>query len=458
MDYVICSICGETIGEPEVIPAHGHYWDNPEWTWSSNYTKVSAKFTCEHDSSHTTTIDGKVEMSSTEPTCTENGRKLYVAKITVDNRTYQQAHAEVVIATGHSYGEPTWTWNSVSSATATFTCGNNTSHIEKANAAITSKTTATCTADGEMTYTAKVTFNGKEYIATKVIADTAKGHSFGEWKTVIEATNEKDGKMIRECSACTAKEEKIIPKLAVTIKDEESGIELVVPNGAYNGDIILEIEEVFDGKSFQIVDALNNVENTRIFDIKTTLNGVEVQPSTALTVRIPLPAGYTPDRTFIYYVNTETGKVENMKARVENGFLVFEATHFSYYSIVEFEEPVSFVIRNPSKTTINYGDSIILHADIEGTLPEGAKIVWSANNGNFAYTPSDDGTTCVITPVSSGDTEFTAKVVDENGKEISEPDTQIMTSKAGFIQKILAFLKKIFGTTKVLPYAFKGIF
>ena len=114
-------------------------------------------------------------------------------------------------------------------------------------------------------------------------------------------------------------------------------------------------------------------------------------------------------------------------------------------------------IRNPSTTTISYGDSIILHADINGTLPAGARIEWTASNGNFDMSVSADGTTCKISPKSSGKTVFTATVYDQNGNVISS-DTQEMTAKAGLFDKIVAFFKKIFGMTETIPEAFKSIF
>ncbi len=66
-------------------------------------------------------------------------------------------------ATGHAYGEPVWKWNDDFTATATFTCGNDTSHVETVNATVTNEVTtaATCKADGVCTYTAKVTFEGR---------------------------------------------------------------------------------------------------------------------------------------------------------------------------------------------------------------------------------------------------------------------------------------------------------
>lgn len=115
---------------------------------------------------------------------------------------------------------------------------------------------------------------------------------------------------------------------------------------------------------------------------------------------------------------------------------------------------VNVEIRNPSITTIKYGDSIILHAEIKGELPQGAKIVWKADNSNFTIVSTAiDGKNCTVTPNANGNTVFTATVVDKDGREI-DSDTQTMTSKAGFFQKIIAFFKKLFGLTKLYPEAF----
>lgn len=128
------------------------------------------------------------------------------------------------------------------------------------------------------------------------------------------------------------------------------------------------------------------------------------------------------------------------------------------YAIWSKEDPSISVftmsIRTPSVTTISYGDSIILHADITGTLPEGATIQWFADNGNFEKVASNDGKTCKITPSSSGNTTFTIKVVNADGEVLAE-DTQVMTSKAGFFDKIIGFFKMIFGLTKTFAQAIK---
>ncbi len=115
------------------------------------------------------------------------------------------------------------------------------------------------------------------------------------------------------------------------------------------------------------------------------------------------------------------------------------------------------VIRTPSTTTINYGESIILHADIDGKLPAGAKVEWEANNNNFGLAVSEDGRTCMITSEKAGYTTITMRVYDSERKILAE-DIQEMNSKIGFFQKIIAFFRNLFGITKVIPQAFKSVF
>ncbi len=299
------------------------------------------------------------------------------------------------------------------------------------------------------------TVNGMEYTVCKECGETLgdttilpAGHIWSDWVVVTEATNTTDGLERRECVNCDAFEENVIPKLAEVIRDDKSGVELLVPSGAYSEDIKLEIEEVFDGASFNIVNTLDNVSNTTIFDIKTTVNGVEIQPNTTLTVRIPLPEGYDPEFTFVYHINSNTGEIEEMNARYEDGYLVFETTHFSHYAVVEIgQENYSISIQAPSRTTIRCKDGIVLHANVEGTLPEGAKIVWSASNNKFKTKNVGDSSFQIVSN-NNGYTTFTATLVDADGNVLAT-DTVEMYSKAGFGDKIGGFFRSLFGATKI---------
>lgn len=116
---------------------------------------------------------------------------------------------------------------------------------------------------------------------------------------------------------------------------------------------------------------------------------------------------------------------------------------------------LSVEIRNPSRNEISYGDSIILHADIVGTLPKGYSIQWTADNSNFDIVIAEDGKTCKITSKANGSTVISVRVVDSEGKTIAE-SAQTIVSKAGFFDKIIVFFKKLFSLLKTYPQAFKG--
>ena len=191
-----CEVCGKLFSDAEgntettleklTIPATGHAYGAPVWKWNDDFT-ASATFTCGNDASHVETVNAAVTNEvTTEATCEVDGVRTYTAKVTFEGKEYTDAKTEAIPATGHAYGEPVWKWNDDFTASATFTCGNDTSHVETVNAAVTNEVTtaATCEVDGVRTYTAKVTFEGKEYTDTKTETIAATGHAYGApvWK------------------------------------------------------------------------------------------------------------------------------------------------------------------------------------------------------------------------------------------------------------------------------------
>ena len=108
-------------------------------------------------------------------------------------------------------------------ASATFTCGNDTSHVETVNALLLPMrvtTEATCKADGVPT-TAKVTFEGKEYTDAKTEAIPATDHDT-ELVGAKDATCTEDGYTGDEvCKVCqtVVKQGEVIPALGHDYKD-----------------------------------------------------------------------------------------------------------------------------------------------------------------------------------------------------------------------------------------------
>lgn len=104
-------------------------------------------------------------------------------------------------------------------------------------------------------------------------------------------------------------------------------------------------------------------------------------------------------------------------------------------------------IRTPSRTTIRYKDAIVLHADVNRTLPSGSRIEWTTNNNKFKTKASSDGKSFTITSNSNGDTTITATLYSSSGS-VLEIETIEMRSKAGFFDIIGGFFRGLFGATK----------
>ena len=126
-------------------------------------------------------------------------------------------------ATGHAYGAPVWKWNDDFTASATFTCGNDTSHVKNVTAEVTSAVTtpAACETTGVRTYTAKVTFEDKEYTSSKTEVIPAKSHDT-ELVGAKDATCTEDGYTGNEvCKVCqtVVKQGEVIPALGHDYKD-----------------------------------------------------------------------------------------------------------------------------------------------------------------------------------------------------------------------------------------------
>ena len=153
----------------------------------------------------------------------------------------------------------------------------------------------------------------------------------------------------------------------------------------------------------------------------------------------------------------------------ENGGLIRNGDNLTFVAKADRDvtavfEPIKtkISINTPSVTTVSYGFTLNLHANVTD-LPEGARVVWSMDGSGFELIPSADGMTCGVKSVSKGSATITAKVVDKNGNAVKDANgneitaSQQLTSKAGFFQKLVAFFKKLFGSNMVIPYALNGI-
>ena len=107
----VCSVCGKLFSDAEgknettlealTIPATGHAWGQPAWTWTGTES-ASAAFTCGNDASHTQTLPAAVTSEvTTQPGCESTGVRTYTASVTLDGKNYTDTRTEVIPALGH---------------------------------------------------------------------------------------------------------------------------------------------------------------------------------------------------------------------------------------------------------------------------------------------------------------------------------------------------------------------
>ena len=219
----------------------GHDYGEPEWQWSDDYGTATALFVCKNDQSHTQSVDATITIETTEATCETAGKTVYTATVTFEGNPYTDTKEVPISAKGHNYKLTGWEWDGYDSATATFTCENDSKHTQTVNATITSETTeATCETDGKTVYTATATFEGKPYTDTKEVPISAKGHNYEltgwEWDGYDSAT------ATFTCKNDTSDKQ--------TVVDEEITDEVIYASCEENGKIVFTAEVELEGYTY----------------------------------------------------------------------------------------------------------------------------------------------------------------------------------------------------------------
>ena len=95
-----CADCGAKLADGETIPALGHAWGEPVFTWNG-YESATATRICAKDLTHVETKDAVVTAEvTTAPTMTEDGVRTYTAAVEFDGVTYTDTKTETIPATG----------------------------------------------------------------------------------------------------------------------------------------------------------------------------------------------------------------------------------------------------------------------------------------------------------------------------------------------------------------------
>ena len=159
------------------LPALGHSWSDPVWTWSEDDTTADAAFTCAN-CGETQTISAAVTSQTTEPTHEADGETVYTASVEHDGETFTDAQSITLPALGHEWGTPDWTWApDGSAAELTLRCTGGDKEVTlDATVTQTKRTEPTCTEDGSVKLIASVRYDGERYTDTYILVLPALGH------------------------------------------------------------------------------------------------------------------------------------------------------------------------------------------------------------------------------------------------------------------------------------------
>lgn len=337
-----CSVC-----KKEGVPALGH-------TWEYNADE------------------------SIEATCYAVGKD--VTKCSVCGET----HTDVVPKTAHNFGELTPTNETPSMGTADVchvvyihTCQNDGCgfsekkevEVSEHNFSKQITTAATCSQNGQITYTCKQC----GFVKTEAYAD-ATAHNY-----VTNAAGTQN-----ECDICHA------VQLLASGESAEVKAEALKNAGSIrldNASISLsdEAKGVLEGKDNVNVGAAplsgsdldealaalgTNYEGSQptVYNFTMSSGGTAITKfGGKVTVRIPytLSEGEDPNEIVVAYINGD--KVEEVLARYDNGFAIFETEHFSYYTVTrmtpaqrcaKFGHVERTVTQEPNCTTPGYTISV----------------------------------------------------------------------------------------------------
>ena len=128
-----CTRCNEPLASrAEIIPALGHDWGEPEYTWSDDFSVVIAERICSRDITHIEQeICDEIEIYELIPAaCEEEGELLYFAEF--ENDAFDDWATEKTEPVGHDWGEWITTKEATNDEAGEWqrTCKNDPTHVE----------------------------------------------------------------------------------------------------------------------------------------------------------------------------------------------------------------------------------------------------------------------------------------------------------------------------------------
>ena len=160
-------------------------------------------------------------------------------------------------------------------------------------------------------------------------------HSYSDWTVTREATVAFPGERYRTCSLCGYVETEAIFPLNgnCVFASDGTGVRAEFTDGVFDEDVKVNVKLSNDTDAFRVLDG--SYDRFTVFDIDIIGKKSEqkLQPDGSVWVGLPIPDGYNPDTCTVVFV--DNGQIQELNSVYYNGYMFFEATHFSEYCLVD---------------------------------------------------------------------------------------------------------------------------
>lgn len=102
------------------------------------------------------------------------------------------------------------------------------------------------------------------------------------------------------------------------------------------------------------------VKTALYYDISLIRNSIKVQPDGAVTVKIRIPDGVSPEKCKVYHVTDDpVDPLVKFTSTLDGDYIVFETDHFSEFAVLEIETILEGIVISslPSKTVYTQGET-----------------------------------------------------------------------------------------------------
>lgn len=359
-----------------------HAYAEPIWTWNqqadgSVYVTAHYKCACGEKEDQNVYVNVEVEGNPVSATCTETGSITYNATAEFDGVSYTTSKTFTTVATGHSYDaneaacvdhacqnegctyEVKGSAHVLGEAIETvvdaakceykevYTCTECREEVDGKTyekhtykAAIT--TEANCQTTGVKTYTcstcndsytetipanadAHIWNNGTSEANVTTYACTVEGCTAS--RTTINASTETEATVTREALADVDEVE--LKNAAIKLDNTTLG--------KLSGDVKISAETTDVSNITNLASELAaQIGENPVYDFSMTADGNQVSDfgdgKVTITIPYTLQEGDDADCIDVWYINDD-GEVEVVKGTYNNGYVTFQTSHFSYYTV-----------------------------------------------------------------------------------------------------------------------------